>query len=301
MSGYSHLIDQFLQMMAAERAASVNTLEAYKRDLIALEESVSGSLEQCSMKAIERQVASFYAELSPRSIARKISTYRQFFGFLQEENLRADNPAMAIPLPKQPKSLPKFLSAQEVRKLLDTVAEEQSPMAIRLYALIALLHATGLRVTELVTLKLLAVERMIKSGEPLLQVIGKGNKERLVPVNEQALQALKAYLEVRKQTKSPYLFPSSSKEGHLTRQNFAISLKKMATKAGLDASKVSPHVLRHSFATHLLAGGADLRLIQQLLGHADITTTEIYTHLKPELMKALVEGFHPLSDEKSPS
>ena len=285
--------------MAAERAASANTLAAYKRDLIALEEALSSPLERGSAKAVEKIVSGFHPEFSPRTIARKISTYRQFFGFLQEENIRADNPAMAIPLPKQPKPLPKFLSASQVRALLDAVAEDRSAASIRLYALIALLHATGLRVTELVTIKLSAVEQMINSGEPLLQVMGKGNKERLVPVNVQALDALQAYLEVRKQMKSPYLFPSTSKDWHLTRQNFAISLKKMAGKAGLDASKVSPHVLRHSFATHLLAGGADLRLIQQLLGHADITTTEIYTHLKPEQMKALVEQYHPLADEKS--
>lgn len=284
-------------MMAAERGASANTIAAYRRDLEGLEAALSAKFDKCTQKQLERAIGKLGAELSPRSLARKISSFRQFFGFLQEEGARADNPAARIPLPKQPKSLPKFLSAQEVKQLLETVAAEDSNASVRLYALIALLFATGLRVSELVTLKLAAVDRMVKSGEPLLQVRGKGNKERLVPVNPQALAALKAYLDLR-EGKSPWLFPSRSKEGHLTRQNFALLLKEAALKAGLDPDKVSPHVLRHSFATHLLSGGADLRLIQQLLGHSDITTTEIYTHLKPEKMKSLVEKHHPLADKK---
>ncbi len=282
-------------MMAAERGASLNTIAAYRRDLNYLDEFLPCDITKCQKPHLEKLLASFSGDLSPRTIARKISTFRQFFNFLQEEGTRDDNPTAKIPLPKQPKPLPKFLSAAEIRQLLDSVAEENTVTAKRLYALIALLHATGLRVTELVTLKFTAVEQMIKSGEPLLQVKGKGNKERIVPVSSQALMALKGYLDSRN-SKSDYLFPSGSKQGYVTRQNFAVSLKKAATKAGLDATKVSPHVLRHSFATHLLSGGADLRLIQQLLGHADISTTEIYTHIKPEKMKALVENHHPLAD-----
>ena len=283
-------------MMAAERGASANTVGAYRRDLEFLAETIPCDITKCGKQHIEAILKNFSHDLSPRTIARKISSYRQYFNFLQEEGVRDDNPTAKIPLPKQPKPLPKFLSAADIRTLLDSVAEENSANAKRLYALIALLHATGLRVTELVTLKLTAVERMIKSGEPLLQVRGKGNKERLVPVSPQALAALKDYLDIR-ESNSDYLFPSRSKAGHLTRQNFAVSLKNAAVKAGLDSTKISPHVLRHSFATHLLSGGADLRLIQQLLGHADISTTEIYTHIKPEQMKTLVDKHHPLSDK----
>lgn len=281
-------------MMAAERGVAANTLAAYERDILQLLTLLGDSLPKADSSRLLQASATLNRGLSPRTIARKISSYRQFYGYLQDEGIRADNPALEIPMPKQPKSLPKFLTAAQIRQLLDVIAEENTAASTRLYALVALLHATGLRVSELVTLKLTAVERMIKSGEPLLQVVGKGNKERLVPVNSQALTALQRYLEQR-DSESLYLFPSRSKAGHMTRQNFAVSLKRAAAKAGLDAQQVSPHILRHSFATHLLSGGADLRLIQQLLGHADISTTEIYTHIKPEKMKQLVEQHHPLA------
>jgi integrase/recombinase XerD len=288
-------INGFLQMMVAERAAAKNTVAAYRRDLQLMAENSSVPLYKVDYPALEKLVNSNSAELSASSRARKISCLRQFYSYLQDENIREDNPALSLSLPKQKKSLPKFLTAEQISQLLNSIQENQDFASIRLYALIALLHATGLRVSELLELKTSAVMAMIRSGEPLLRVKGKGGKERIVPVNPTALQALKNYLENVLED-SEWLFPSRSKSGHLTRQNFAIMLKKAATNAGLDATQISPHVLRHSFATHLLSGGADLRLIQQLLGHADITTTEIYTHLKPEAMKQLVEQHHPLAD-----
>ena len=283
-------------MMVAERGAAPNTLAAYERDLNALQEFLPCSLHLCQLSHLQKATASLLKELSPSSKARKISAYRQFFSFLQEEGKRENNPALELMMPKLTKKLPKFLTAQQVRQMLDCLQEDNSHQAIRLYTLISLLHATGLRVTELLTLRKIDATRMINSGEPLLLVKGKGGKERFVPVNSQALDSLENYLEVRQPKQSKWLFPSRSKQGYMTRQNFAVALKKLAVKAGINASEISPHILRHSFATHLLTGGADLRLIQQLLGHSDITTTEIYTHIQPAAMKKLVEMHHPLGE-----
>ena len=288
-----------METLIAERGASHNTVEAYQRDLIQLSQQIRADFKSCQTPQMERAVRAICSDLAESSHARKLSSYRQFFVFLQEEGVRQDNPVRAIPMPKQKKKLPHYLTAEQIRDLLAVVEGSDDSKAIRLYAMISLLHATGVRVSELLTLKMASMHRLLKSGEPILQVKGKGGKERLIPVHEHAVKALKRYLEIRAEMvkeKSNWLFPSRGKLGHITRQNFAVALKQIAIEAGIAPSQISPHILRHSFATHLLKGGADLRLIQQLLGHADITTTEIYTHLQWEGMKELVEKHHPLGD-----
>lgn len=298
------LIERFLEMLLAERNASNHTLEAYRRDVQQLADYRKTNLLNCDQARIENFLDKECCMLSPRTRARKISSLRQFFNFLQDENERADNPAINLIMPKQPKSLPKFLSGDEMARLLESIRKDQTDEAIRLNALVSLLYATGLRVSELLSLPLSAINRIEKSGEPLLYIKGKGNKERIVPVSVKARQAVQEYLKIRKLFipksvgSSKWLFPSRSKQGYMTRQNFALMLKQAAVMAGFDSNRVSPHTLRHSFATHFLANDADLRLIQQLLGHSDITTTEIYTHLKPDKMKQLVETHHPLAQGK---
>ncbi len=284
-------------MMAAERGALKNTLDAYRRDLKFLALELKNSVNDCNQAEIEMVLRTLSVQQSPRTIARKLSCYRQFFSFLIDENIRNDNPALRIPLPKIPQTLPQFLNAEQIRQMIDVLESKNTSASRRLLALISLLYATGLRVTEMLTLKRKAVQEMLQSQEPLLRVLGKGNKERIVPVTAQALKALRNYL-VDCDPQALWLFPAKTKAGHLTRQHFARMLKQAGLEAGLDADALSPHVLRHSFATHLLKGGADLRLIQQLLGHSDISTTEIYTHIQPERMKALLEKHHPLAEKK---
>jgi integrase/recombinase XerD len=295
-------IDTFLDMLAAERGAARNTLDAYHRDLEDFRAS-TGRLAEASAEDIRTYLGVLAGRrMAASSQARKLSALRQFFRFQIAEGEREDDPTQSIDSPKQGRPLPKNLSVEEVDRLLETAraqcerrrqSDARRRIALRTLALIELLYATGLRISELCSLPRSAAT----SDKPFIMVRGKGGRERLVPLNEAARQALSAYRGALPagQDDTPWLFPASSKSGHVTRQAFARDLKAVALAAGLPAELVSPHVLRHAFATHLLAGGADLRAVQMLLGHADISTTQIYTHILEERMKQLVESHHPLA------
>ena len=301
MSG-AHLIGAFLEMMSAERGAAKNTIEAYRRDLSDYAGYVTG--RQSSLLTVERDTVNAYLDrlkqdgLSASSSARRLSAIRQFHKFLCADGMRGDDPTRIVASPKSRRALPKVLSIAEVDKLLTTAEakalEEQSTRkqasALRLYVLLELLYATGLRVSELVSLRRAAVMR----DTSYITVTGKGNKERVVPLNDRARDAVKAYVETL--DKGLFLFPAEGAEGYLSRQVFARDLKQLAIDAGISPSRVAPHVLRHAFASHLLAGGADLRVVQMLLGHADISTTQIYTHVLDEKLRTLVETHHPLAE-----
>lgn len=301
-------IEAFLEMLAAERGAARNTLEAYRRDLESYGGFLAGrgsALETAGTDDIRAYLGRLArAGIAPRTAARRLSALRQFYRFLLSEGLRADDPSAAIDSPRQGRALPKILSEAEVGALLKKAHENEGPESLRLAALVELLYASGLRISELVGLRLAAAQR----DQRLLIVQGKGGKERMVPLSPAARQSLSAYLAVRdhflptrgkgaKATRvaSPWLFPSRGAEGHLTRHRVAQLLKDLAREAGLDAAKVSPHVLRHAFASHLLDHGADLRSLQKMLGHADISTTQIYTHVLSERLKWLVQHNHPLA------
>lgn len=298
-------IDSFLEMMSAERGASDNTLAAYRRDL----SDWSGTLSQANRDILSvgtgslESVLAGWADkgLAPSTAARKLSALKQFCLFLQTEGLRKDNPAHSLRGPKQGRSLPKIMSEADVDALFKVAEKDKTPKGLRQMCLLEILYAGGLRVSELVSLKVNAVGRR----DDCLMIKGKGGRERLVPLTGAARRAIKAWLLERDKTlpqnaiakdrAKAFLFPSASKSGHLTRERFAQMLKDMAREAGLNAAKISPHVLRHAFATHLLSNGADLRSVQTLLGHADISTTQIYTHVLDERMRELVETKHPLA------
>ena len=296
-------IDAFLDMMIAERGAAANTLESYRRDLEDFSVFTAGrkrAVENASQPHIRGYLKRLSeAGMAPGTSARRLSTLRQFFRFLYQERVRDDDPTAALDSPRQGRRLPKCLSEEEVKRLLETAHARTGPEGLRLVAMLEILYATGLRVSELVGLPLSALSR---DGRMLI-VRGKGDKERLVPLSEPATDALDAYLAVhegyvpgrRQGAATGQLFPSRAKQGFLTRARFAQLLNELALEAGIDRKRVSPHVLRHSFASHLLAHGADLRAIQQMLGHADIATTQIYTHVLDERMKALVNQSHPLA------
>jgi integrase/recombinase XerD len=295
-------IDAFLEMMAAERGASRNTLDAYRRDLIAFEShlaSQGGSAEKATREQVRRHLAAMAATGAASSQARRLSALRQYFAFLYAEGLRADDPTAAIEAPRRTQALPKILSEADIEKLIKAAQKEaKRPAGARLLCLLEILYASGLRVSELVTLSLSAA----RGRNAFLLVKGKGGKERMVPLNSAARAAIREYLKLRDEFLSPairgserYLFPSRGREGHLTRRRCHQLLKALALKAGIDSEKLSPHVLRHAFATHLVEGGADLRSVQTLLGHADIATTQIYTHVASERLKATVASAHPLS------
>ena len=292
-------VDLFEEMLRAERGASDNTVTAYRRDLAHLSAflaGTAGSLDsavaadlRAYLEALDR------AGMAPRTAARRLSALRQFYRFLHAEGRRQDDPTATLESPKQGRPLPKLLTEAQVDELLQAADARPGPDGVRLAALMQLLYATGLRVSELVSLPLAAAVR----DPRLIQVRGKGGRERLVPLNEAAREAVQAWVEVRARNPrlaaSPFLFPSRSGAGHLTRHRFGQLLKQLALAARLDPTKVSPHVLRHAFATHLLNRGADLRSVQQMLGHADISTTQIYTHVLDERLRQLVESHHPLA------
>jgi integrase/recombinase XerD len=306
MSG-ARLAGLFLDMLAAERGASANTLDAYRRDL----EDYLAYLAQEKTppdKAGSAAVRGFMASLEERglkasSAARRLSAVRQFHKFLYAEGYASSDPTAAVSAPKRGRGLPKVLSVAEVDRLLSgahALAGQASASpgaqlrAAKMACLLELLYATGLRVSELVSLPRSAA----KTRERFLVVRGKGAKERLVPLTDAARQAVAAYfalLERQEKAAGPWLFPADSDSGHLTRQAFARDLKVAAAAAGLRADRVSPHVLRHAFASHLLQNGADLRVVQELLGHSDISTTQIYTHVLDERLKSMVRDLHPLS------
>ncbi len=278
-------------MLAAERGAAPNTLAAYRRDLESAEEAL-GDL----VAAGQAEVASLgatWASLAPSSVARKCSALRQFFAFLVDEGWRTDDPSRALPRPRSRRPLPRLLSHAEVtamfeRAELEAQGDQSAP--VRLLTLLEMLYGSGLRATELVSLPLSAVPR----DAPFLTVTGKGGQQRMVPVSSAARRALSRWLAVRGEG-GRVLFPSTSKQGYLTRVRLFQLLRGLAARAGIDPDKVSPHVLRHAFATHLLEGGADLRVLQTLLGHADISTTQIYTHVDSARLVALVNARHPLA------
>ena len=298
----ARLIEDFLEMMAVERAAAGNTLKNYGRDLArfaAFSRSRKETLETVGADDITAWLSALEAEgLAASTAALKVSALRQFFQFLYTEGRRADNPTSAIERPKTRRPLPKVLSIEEVDALFEAAAALKGAKGVRLRAMLEILYAAGLRVSELVSLE----TGFFRQGERALIIRGKGDKERLAPLTKAALDAISDYLAVRETFEpkkegplSPWLFPSRGKTGHVTTARFAQMLKDLAVAAGIEPSKVSPHVLRHAFATHLLEGGADLRTVQQLLGHADITTTQIYTHVAQERLRALVNSSHPLA------
>lgn len=294
-----HLVDAFLEMLVAERGAARNTVAAYRRDLADYAGFLEGrgaGLLAADTALVNTYMARLAAEgLKPSSSARKLSAIRQFHRFLAADAIRGDDPTRIVASPRTRRPLPKVLTVAEVDRLLalaeaEAAVEDASPAARRLHLLLELLYATGMRVSELVTLKRSAVMR----DAAYLTVRGKGNKDRIVPLGDRARDVAMAY--AARQPAGTWLFPADSEAGHLARQVFARELKGLAARAGIGAARISPHVLRHAFASHLLAGGADLRVVQTLLGHADISTTQIYTHVLDERLRSLVEAHHPLSD-----
>jgi len=282
-------IEEFLAMLAAERGAAANTLAAYRRDLEGAEEAI-GDLAEADRRALG-SLGAAWAGLAPSTVARKSSALRQFYGFLVEERLRKDDPSSALPKPTTRRPLPRILSHAEVERLFEIAEDEAAsdrPDAVRLLALIEMLYGSGLRATELVSLPLAAVPR----DAPFLTVTGKGGVARMVPISNRAKQVLGRWLVLRPDD-GKFLFPSRGK--HLSRIRLFQLLRALAARTGLDPAKLSPHVLRHAFATHLLEGGADLRVLQTLLGHADIATTQIYTHVDSARLVALVNERHPLA------
>ncbi len=276
-------------MLAVERGAAANTLAAYRRDLEGAEEAI-GSLERADSDDLS-SLGAAWSSLAPSTVARKSSALRQFYGFLVDEGWRKDDPSAALPRPAARRPLPKILSHQEVEALFSRAEEEAEsgrPEAIRLLALLELLYGSGLRASELVSLPMASVPR----DAPFLTVMGKGGQARMVPVSNRAKQVLAKWLDIRPEDPK-FLFPSRGK--HLSRIRLFQLLRELAGRAGIAPEKLSPHVLRHAFATHLLEGGADLRVLQTLLGHADIATTQIYTHVDSARLVALVNERHPLA------
>jgi integrase/recombinase XerD len=292
------LIESFLEMMTAERGAARNTVESYQRDLLDAAEVLHSrdvSLENATKASLETYTGVLSKRgLAPNTVARKLSSLRQFYHFLFTENIRKDDPASALDTPAQKRSLPKSLSREDVETLLEHAHARGD---VRLTAMLELLYASGLRVSELVTLPSSSLRKAMGKAIPFLIIYGKGGKERIVPLHASAIEAAQAYAATQ-QKESPWLFPSRGKQGHVTRQRFGQMLKELALKAGLDPEIISPHTLRHSFASHLLGGGADLRVIQELLGHSDISTTQIYTKVEQERLTALVHSHHPLAKKK---
>lgn len=277
-------------MLAAERGAAANTLAAYRRDLEGAEEAI-GDLAGARKTGLAR-LGQGWAHYAPSTVARKASALRQFYGFLVDEGLRADDPSDALPRPATRRPLPKILSHGDVEALFaraELEAASDDAKAVRLLAMLELLYGSGLRATELVSLPLAAVPR----DAPFLTITGKGGQQRMVPVSGRAKQALARWLPLRGAERSRFLFPS--RDSHLGRVRLFQMLKALAVRADLSPDAVSPHVLRHAFATHLLEGGADLRVLQNLLGHADIATTQIYTHVDAARLVALVNERHPLA------
>jgi integrase/recombinase XerD len=292
--------EAFIEMLAAERGASKNTEAAYSADLRNLEAFLARRKQKpvtANADALRAYLKSLdYLGMTPRTVARRLSVMRQFFRFLLAERRREDDPASTLDSPRLGRSLPKVLSRVEVDRLIEAAQAKGGGDGGRMETLLEILYGTGLRVSELVTLPLAAAER----DPTMLMVRGKGDKDRLVPLSDPARAAIAKWLHVRAATlaeddTSRYLFPSRGRTGHLTRQRFAQLLKESALDAGIDPARVSPHVLRHAFASHLLEAGADLRSVQLMLGHADIATTQIYTHVIPEKLRSLVEDKHPLA------
>ena len=281
-------IDIFLEALSAEKGRSKNTLASYESDLRHADSAIPGGLESATEQDIQKYLAELDAR--PTSVARKASALRTFYKFLMVEHIIKKNPAMNLELPKRGKLLPKLLTTEEIELLISSAGDTRN--SVRLRAMIELLYASGLRVSELCELPMTGY-----LGDRLL-IHGKGAKERMVPMHDAAIVALNKWIELRGDDESKYVFPTNSTSGHITRDGFFKILKKCAILAGIEPSRVTPHVLRHSFASHLLSHGANLRAIQMMLGHEDISTTQIYTHVLPEKLQQVVEEHHPLSDKK---
>ncbi|MBQ8041759.1 MAG: site-specific tyrosine recombinase XerD [Alphaproteobacteria bacterium] len=280
-------IDIFLEALSAEKGCSSKTLASYESDLRLANAAISGGLINADHNALQDYLSSLPDK--PSSIARKASALRGFYKFLMLEKIITSNPSTNLELPKRNRALPKFLSIDEIELLISSAGDIKT--STRLRAMIELLYASGLRVSELCELPTSGI-----LGDKLL-IHGKGAKERIVPMHDAAISALNKWLNIRGDNPSKYVFPSGGKTGHITRDGFFKILKKCAVLAGIDPSRVSPHVLRHSFASHLLAGGANLRAIQTMLGHEDISTTQIYTHVMPQKLQETVMH-HPLANNK---
>jgi len=311
VAGENRLLEAFLEMMSAERGAAPNTLASYRRDLGDYARFLGARGSDVS-RVSTVLVRAYLVDLDSRGFAattaaRRLSSIRQFHRFLFDEGVRGDDPSGTIEGPRRPARLPRVLGESEVEKLIEAAAaaaqrtdgsSSERLRRLRLYALVELLYATGMRVSEMV-----ALPRGAVGGEArFFTVRGKGGHERIVPLSDKARQATAAYLAAREASgaaKSPWLFPSFGESGHLTRQAFARDLKDLAVSVGIPAARISPHVIRHAFASHLLQHGADLRVVQKLLGHADISTTQIYTHVLEERLRALVAEHHPLSIEEN--
>jgi integrase/recombinase XerD len=290
-------------MLASERGSASNTLESYRRDLndcAAFLKDHHISLEKASGESLRNYLNSLYDRgMIASTIARHISALKQFFQFLVTEEICQEDPTSLLARPKKRKPLPKILTEEEITKLLETVTQDVSPEGERLEALLEILYASGLRVSELISLE----HDAVFYAEETLIVKGKGGKERMVPLSSYAIKALEKYLKVRSEFipqkgASKWLFPSYGKSGHLTRQRLGQLLKALAIQAGIDPRKISPHVIRHAFATHLLNGGADLVSVQNMLGHADIATTQIYTHVMHKKLQEVIQRCHPLSQKE---
>jgi len=294
-------VELFLEMMSAERGAARATLKNYQRDLENFAKFAGGEGARVSSvdTGVIRNYLAFMANagLAASTAARRLSALRQFFGFLYAEGLRSDDPCIPVDGPRRNRPLPKVLAENEVERLLIEARKKSGPGGARLVALVETLYAAGLRVSELVSLPV----SVATSDTRIIMVRGKGDKERNVPLSEAAKKAIVDYVDVRpvflkNGEPSPWLFPSRGASGHLTERRFGQMIKELAYDAGIEFSRVSPHVLRHAFASHLLAHGADLRAVQQMLGHADISTTQIYTHVLEERLKEIVTRHHPLNN-----
>lgn len=289
-------VEAFLEMLTAERGASINTWHAYRRDLKHFAQSTGRDIARCRGGDVRTYVERLKDNgFDAATAARRLSALRQFFRFLLVENVRTDDPTAAIDSPKRGRRLPKVLSEKEIGTLIDAARNLRGRDGLRATALLEVLYAAGLRISELLSLPVSAAAA--RGG--VLVVRGKGDKERMVPLSALAQKALRDWLPARAEAldgkTSPWLFPSPIGKGSLTRQRFAQILKGLAVDAGLDSRRVSAHVVRHAFASHLLAGGADLRAVQEMLGHADVATTQIYTHVLEERLKTAVREHHPLA------
>lgn len=299
--GDSALITLFLEMLAAERGLAKNTIDAYQNDLMDASLFLDHELAAASSQSLST-LSHHWRGLGDNSVARKSSALRQFFGFLEEESIRSDNPSPALPKPQKKRSLPKILSLAEVDQLFASIEAKSKidaphPNDLRLAALVELLYGSGLRATELVAIPYTAV----LANKPYIILRGKGGKERLVPISDRARHAVMQW-RIHVDTHATYLFPTSRKNihKHMSRIRLYQIIKQLAVDSDLDPAKLSPHVLRHAFATHLLAGGANLRALQTMLGHSDISTTEIYTHVDASKLIKLVNNRHPLTKQKLP-
>lgn len=289
-------INSFLEMMIAERGASKNTIQAYKTDLLQFIKFREKKVLRYRKEDIKEFMALLNSQnLSPRTQARKLSSIKEFFKFLYSENEISKNPAESVDAPNIGKSLPKYLSIEDIELLISEAKSNTEFYSVRSWVMLEILFATGVRISELVELK----STNVNINQKHILVRGKGNKERMIPISKRAVDAINIYSKIRgvfcKKRESQWFFPSFSTSGHITRDAFFKNLKKIAANCGIPLSKVSPHILRHSFASLLVAKDANLRSVQQMLGHSDISTTEIYTHIMDERLEKTVSNFHPLA------